>query len=100
MAQEISDILAQYTPSLVWRRRDAMETLSTPLTLREGSPPVTGGFPHGGLAMLGLDISFVVSLNKLVKEQSSWHCDLRRVCDFTLTKCDGSLAAVDIDHAI
>ena len=49
--------------------RQGMETLSTLLALCRGNPAVMVDSPHQGPMMRSFDVSFVVSLSKLLKKQ-------------------------------
>ena len=49
---------------ILWRK-------STGLSLCEGNPPVTSGFPHKGPLMRSFDIFFDVIFNKLLNTYSS-----------------------------
>ena len=53
-----------------------METISALLALYEENPPVIGGFPSQG--PVTFDISFEISLSKLLDKQSRGAGDLRR----------------------
>ena len=47
-----------------------METFSTLLSLCEGNPPVTGGFPSQRPVTLSFDLFFDMRLNKIFSKQS------------------------------
>ena len=47
-----------------------METFSTLLALREGNPPVIGGFPSQRPMVRSFDVSFDLRLNKRLSKQS------------------------------
>ena len=51
---------------VIWRHD--MGTISALLALCEGNPPVTGGFPSQTASIAGFDVSFYVSLNKLLNK--------------------------------
>ena len=48
-----------------------METLTKLVALSEGNPPLTVDSPHLVQVMRNFDVSFVVTLNQLLKQQFS-----------------------------
>ena len=56
--------------AIPWNRRHQMETFSALLSLCEGNPPVTGGFPPQRPVTRSFDVFFDLRLNKRLSKKS------------------------------
>ena len=62
-----------------------MELFSASLAMCEGNPPVNGGLTHIGLAMRRFNVSFAVSLNKMMNRQLTHWGRVTHICVGNLT---------------